>query len=388
MYNIVYNYIKGELIHMTTYLIKSFKRIEDIRQKGKIKHLLLDIIFIAIVATLADMDDWEEIEEYAKLKRKWFEKYLELPYGIPSGDTIKRVFQAIDSKLFLQCFMEWTQLIAEKINKQGIVAIDGKTMCGSYDNSTGKKALHIVSAWFSETGMVLGQVKTYEKSNEITAIPELLDILNITGNIVTIDAMGTQKDIAEKIISRKGDYVLALKGNHPLLHSEVVEFFEEIHDEKFRKDYCINHYRQVDKGHGRNEIRDYYITSKINWMDARKEWKELTSIGMVIYTRESKEDKKQECRYFLCSIDADTEKFSYAVRKHWGIESMHWSLDVTFREDAKRTRKENAPENLAILHKFAYNILKNEKSDKKSLKIKRLRASLNEEYLEKLFSGM
>lgn len=369
-------------------LVDIFEKVEDTRQQGKVKHLLLDIIFIAIVATVAGIDDWEDMEEYALQKEVWFRKYLELPNGVPSCDTIKRAFQVIEPKAFLQCFMEWTQFLSEKINNAGVIAIDGKTMRSTYDDKNNKKALHIVSGWFSETGMVLGQVKTFEKSNEITAIPELLDILAVTGNIVTIDAMGTQKDIAEKIISKKGDYVLALKGNHPILHSEVIEFFKEAESKEFCEEYAIKHITQNDKGHGRIEKREYYITSKINWMDGRKDWKGLNSIGMVVYTRVKKnEEKKTECRYFLCSINDDVDRFAYAVRKHWGIESMHWSLDVTFREDSKRTRKENAPINLSMLYKIAYNILKNDKTVKKSIKTKRLRATLNEEYLEKLLSG-
>jgi len=283
-------------------------------------------------------------------------------------------------------FAEWTQIVAD-IVKGGIVAIDGKTMCGTFDSATGKKALHIVSAWFSETGMVLGQVKTTEKSNEITAIPELLDILDIAGYIVTIDAMGTQKEIAEKIIKKKGDYVLALKGNHPLLYEEVEEFFKEVEDEKYRKEHSINIYQDYNKGHGRIERRTYCITSDIRWMDAKKEWKKLTSIGMVKYHSEQNGQKKCEKRYFLCSIDDNAQKFANAVRKHWGIESMHWSLDVTFKEDSKRVRKDNAPENLSVLHKFAYNILKLEKSKKRrSLKAKRFKASGSLDYLEKILS--
>jgi predicted transposase YbfD/YdcC len=269
----------------------------------------------------------------------------------------------------------------------GVIAIDGKTMRGTHDSSSGKKALHIVSAWFSETGMVLGQVKTSEKSNEITAIPQLLDILSIRGNIITIDAMGTQKEIAKKIVDKKGDYVLSLKGNQPTLLKEVELFFREVGSEKYREEYGIKHFRQIDNGHGRVECRDYYITDRIGWMDARKEWEKLTTIGVAVYSREEKGEKKKERRYFICSIKPDVERFAHAVRNHWGIESMHWSLDITFLEDSKRTRKDNGPENLSVLHKFAYNITRNDKGVKKSLKIKRLRASMSEKYLEKLLSG-
>ena len=343
-------------------------------------------VFIAIVATVAGADDWESMQFFAQDNIDWFRKYIPLTNGVPSHDTIERVFKQINPKIFMKCFMEWTQLVAN-IFKKGIIAIDGKTMCSTYDLATGKKALHIVSAWFSETDMVLGQVKTTEKSNEITAIPELLDILDIAGHIVTIDAMGTQKDIAEKIIKKKGNYVLALKGNHPLLNKEIEEFFKEAEDKKYQKEYGINTYQNYDKGHGRIEHRSYYITSNISWLDARKEWKKLTSIGMVKYHSEQNGKKTCETRYYICSIEADAIKFANAVRKHWGIESMHWSLDVTFNEDSKRVRKDNGPENLSVLHKFAYNILKLEKSKKRSsLKAKRFRASYNLDYLEKVLS--
>lgn len=370
----------------TTKLIKVLNRIPDIRQQSKVLHSLVDIVFIAIVATVAGADDWESMQFFAQDNIDWFRKYIPLTNGVPSHDTIERVFKQINPKIFMKCFMEWTQLVAN-IFKKGIIAIDGKTMCSTYDLATGKKALHIVSAWFSETDMVLGQVKTTEKSNEITAIPELLDILDIAGHIVTIDAMGTQKDIAEKIIKKKGNYVLALKGNHPLLNKEIEEFFKEAEDKKYQKEYGINTYQNYDKGHGRIEHRSYYITSNIRWLDARKEWKKLTSIGMVKYHSEKDGKKTCETRYYICSIEADAIKFANAVRKHWGIESMHWSLDVTFNEDSKRVRKDNGPENLSVLHKFAYNILKLEKSKKRSsLKAKRFRASYNLDYLEKVLS--
>lgn len=277
--------------------------------------------------------------------------------------------------------MEWTQLVSD-IMEGSIVAIDGKTMCGSHDKAAGKKALHIVSAWFSETGLSLGQAKTSEKSNEITAIPELLAILDITGQIVTIDSMGTQKAIAEKIIEKNGDYVLALKGNHPLLYEEVVQFFEPIQDVKFREEYEIISHVEKDQGHGRIEKIEYYITSKIGWLDARKDWRNLTSIGLVIYNREENGEQKTEKRYYLCSINNKAQQFARAARRHWGIESMHWSLDTTFNEDAKRVRKDNGPENLALLQKFAFNLLKMDTSLKKSLKKKRFMASFNLKYLE------
>lgn len=365
-------------------LISILEEIPDYRQQGKVHHPLVSLVFSAIVATIAGADDWECIEEFVIERMEWLNKYVSFPYGAPSHDTYERVFQRIDPKLMLQSFQQWTNLFTSII-KGGVVAIDGKTMCGTKNELTGKKALHIVSAWFSETGMVLGQIKTEEKSNEITAIPELLDILDVTGCIVTIDAMGTQYDIADKIIDKKADYVLSLKGNHPLLHEEVVNLFEKAREAQYRQEHKINTFKQLEKGHGRIECREAFITSEIQWMkEAKRNWRELKSIGMIIYSREESTVKTTEYRYFLCSIPADAEKFANAVRKHWGIESMHWSLDTTFNEDSKRVRKDNAPENLAIMLKFAYNYLKKETTFKKSLRKKRFKASLNLHYLESI----
>jgi len=366
-------------------LIEILSSIPDIRQEAKVRHNLVDIIFIAIVATLANAEDWALMEIFATENEEWLRKYITLPNGIPSHDTIERAFKWIDPKMFLKSFTEWTEMVSE-ITKCGVVAIDGKTMRGTHDKINGKKALHIVSAWFSETGLVLGQVKTSEKSNEITAIPELLSIIDVTGCVVTIDAMGTQKDIAAKIIEKKADYVLALKGNQKLLHEDIIEFFKKNDDKNFSAEYNIQKYSEKDQGHGRIESRSYYISSRIDWLESREEWKQLNSIGMVVYTREENGEKKTEKRYYLCSIGDDAKKFAYAVRKHWGIESMHWSLDVSFNEDSKRTRKDNSPENLSLLHKFAYNILKLDKNEKKSLRARRYKAGVSRKYLEKVIA--
>ncbi len=366
--------------------ISIFKPVPDERQTAKIKHCLTEIIFIAIVATVAGADDWEEIEYFAIEKEEWLRKYLTLSNGIPSHDTIERCFSWINPKIFLQCFMEWTAMVSQVI-KGGIVAIDGKTMRGTADESNGKKALHVVSAWFSETGMVLGQVKTHEKSNEITAIPELLDLLDVTGCIVTIDALGTQKDIVRKIKKdKKADYVLALKANHPLLYDEVIRYFDDrLHDVSLTAD-PLESYQEIEKGHGRIEKRQYYLTPNIDWIAEKKEWEGLSAIGMVTYTSEKAEKKEQMRRYYLCSLKS-IKPFAKAVRQHWGIESMHWSLDVTFNEDAKRVKKDRAPENLAILHRLALNIMKMDKSKKTSLKKKRRIAGWNESFLERIFEN-
>jgi len=374
---------------ISTY-VDLFRDMPDVRQKGKVRHLLVDILFVSIIGAMAGCSDYEEIEWFAIDCKSWFDKYLELPNGIPSHDTIERTFKWLDPKCFLQAFVKFTQMAMAQAG-QGVIAIDGKTMRGTADDT--RKPLHIVSAWFSETKMVLGQVATDVKSNEITAIPALLEMLHVTNHIVTMDAMGTQKDIAELIRNKKGDYVLALKGNHPTMQDEVVLFFSEERIPAWQEQYQIQHVHRIEKGHGRNEKRDWYITDHIEWLSEKAKWAGLKSIGMCERTWETKGgQKKSDRRYFLCSIDADPHKFAYATRNHWGIESMHWTLDVTFNEDSRRNRTDYSAENLSVLLKFAYNVhRKDHVRDMMSFKGKRIsirrqmrRAMMSEVYLEKL----
>lgn len=342
--------------------VNLFKSIPDTRQPWKIRHLLHEIIFICIAGTLCGCDDFESIEFFATQKREWLSKYLALPNGIPSHDTMERAFQVLDTSSFLLAFVEFTKMAAAQMG-QGVIAIDGKTMRGTGDKLL--RPAHIVSAWFSETGMVLGQLKTEEKSNEITLIPKLLEMISVKGHVVTIDAMGTQEAIATKIVEKSGDYVLALKANHPTLFDEVKSYFSSDVLAEIRKNaelgqnvgetgYC----RHIQKGHGRAERREYYITSDIKWMkEALAKWPKLQSIGMVRYLRDEKGDATTDVRYFITSIDASAEKFAYCVRNHWGIESMHWVLDTVFNEDKRRARKVDAAENLAMTTKFVFNLL-------------------------------
>jgi predicted transposase YbfD/YdcC len=359
-----------------------FTIIFDPRQEGKVRHKLIDVLFIAVAATICGCDEWEEIEEWAIAKEEWLRQYLELPNGIPSWYTIERVLDCIDPKQFEKCFTEWMKEITQ-FKEGDVVAIDGKTMRGTADRSNAKRAVHIVSAWCSSDKLVLGQVKTDEKSNEITAIPELLDLLFIKGAIVTIDAMGCQKDIATKIVKeKKADYVLSLKDNHETLKSEVEEYFKDAEKANFKDDKILQ-YSTLEKGHGRVEERLYYYSTDINWMEARKDWTKLTGIGMVIRRVEINGEKTEERAYHLGSVRT-AEEYARGVRMHWGIESTHWSLDVTFREDASRTRKDCAPQNLALLKRMVLNMVKKdkEKYPKKSLKRRRFMASLYDEYLE------
>lgn len=361
---------------------KHFMIIFDPREDGKVWHKLIDVLFIGIAATLCGFNEWEDMEIWAKEKEDWLRKYIELPNGIPSWSTIRRVFDFIEPKQFEICFAEWMKELT-KIKKGTIVAIDGKTMRGTADACSGKKAIHIVNAWCSENKMILGQVKTDDKSNEITAVPELLDMLFIKGCIVTVDAMNTQKDIVKKIVKeKKADYVVALKENHPIMYNEVKEYFEWEGKNNFNNDKIEKH-RTIDKGHGRIEERIYYYSTDIKWMDARKDWEKMNGIGMVVRTVEEKGKRTEEKAFHFGSVTTVTE-YAEGVRKHWGVESTHWLLDVTFREDASKTRKGQAPENIAMLKRLAMNMVRKDQTryPKKSLRIRRVHALLKEEYLD------
>jgi predicted transposase YbfD/YdcC len=366
--------------------IELFSSIPDERQEWKVKHKLVDIIFIAVVATVADCDDWEEIEWFAKLKENWFRKYLELPNGIPSHDTIERVFSWIDPDKFKAAFFSWV-FLAMGIKPPGVVAIDGKAMRGTKD--TDKGALYVVNAWFSENGMVLGQVFADAKSNEITAIPKLIDILELSGQIVTMDAAGTHVNIAQGIVDGGGDYVLALKGNQGNMFDAVSFFFEE--ELKGQSDFTIKRMTTGEKGHGRIEKRTYYMTDQIEWLDKKDDWPNFKSIGMVRNHTEkiSTGEVSDEIRYFISSLPCEVSRFAYAVRNHWGVENMHWSLDTTFNEDGRRSRKNNSAKNLAQLLRLSYDIIKSCELPKK-MPLKRLRkqAMVDEKYLEKLISAV
>lgn len=366
-----------------------FSVIQDLRQQGKVLHKLIDILFIAVAGFLAGADDWDIVIMFAEERIDWFKKYLELPNGIPSVHTFRRVFRMIEPKQFEKCFILWTKDIARR-SKGSVVAIDGKTVRGAKDAGREKSPVHIVSAWSSQNHLFLGQVKTDEKSNELTAIPELLDLLLLNGSIVTLDAMGTQKDIARKIVKDKeADYVLALKKNQENLYKDVEDYFIFAREENF-KDIEYQFTRTVEKGHGRIDVREYYLISDISWLESRKGWEGLRAVGKVVCRSRQKDKETEETRYFLSSVTNITD-FSNAVREHWGIESMHWILDVVFNEDKSRIRKENEPENAALLRKMALNILKiDTQQDKandvrpRSYNAKRYKAAVNVNYLEKV----
>lgn len=363
-----------------------FENLTDPRRDNK-RHKLIDIITIAICAVICNADNYEQICLFGNAKYDWFKKFLELTHGIPSADTFERIFSRIDPEEFKQSFLDWIQAIRE-ITKGEVVAVDGKTLRRSHDKSNGKSAIHMVSAWASANGIVLGQRKTDAKSNEITAIPELLKTLEIAGCIVTIDAMGCQTKIAEDIVNKNADYVLALKGNQSNLHKNIALYFEEQAAKQF-KGGPYDYYETVDGEHGKIEIRRYWTTSDIDWLQGKEDWQNLNTICMVERERHFTEKIEKETSYYIGSLESDAKQFGDAIRNHWGIEnSLHWVLDVSFREDDSRARKGNAPENLAVLRHIALNLIKKETTaKKKSIKSKRLKAGWDNDYLMKILEG-
>ena len=364
-----------------------FSAIEDPRVSNHNKrHELTDILILTILAVICGADGWVGVESFGRGKLAWLKTFLVLPNGIPSHDVIGNVFSRINSEQLRHCFLSWIKSL--ELNTSGeLIAIDGKTLRHSYDTKQGLRAIHMVSAWAVKNRLVLGQIKTAEKSNEITAIPELLKILDIKNSTVTIDAMGCQKNIAQDIIQGDGDYVLALKGNHEKLHKDVALFFEEACKNNFTE--VAHEYMETkDEDKGRIEIRRYWVTEKVDSLSGKQDWENLTTIGMVESERHIKGKVSIEKRYYISSLKSDVKKFSYAARGHWGIENnLHWTLDVSFNEDQCRIRKDNAPENLAVLRHIAVNLLGGEKSVKLGIRNKRLRAGWAENYLIKILQS-
>lgn len=360
-----------------------FGEIEDPRMDRNKKHLLGEILFIALCSILVGGENFKDMETFGRSKQAWLKGYLKLPYGVPSHDTFRRIFCLLKPEHFSETLINWTQALREQSDGE-IVAIDGKSLRRT--GKTKEDIVHVVSAWAATNRLVLGQLKVDGKSNEITAVPELLRRLELTGCIVTLDAMGTQKNIAKEISEADADYVLALKGNHQIAHQEIKSFVDDAIKQQATH---LQSWESVEKDHGRIETRKAWITEQTSWFADTDKWEKLTSFGAVELTRETSSGTTTERRYFLCSIKADAKNFAHAVRSHWGIEnSLHWVLDVSLNEDQSRTRTQNAAENLALLRKIALNCLRQESSKpKKSIKTKQLSAALNENYLATLLNA-
>jgi len=335
---------------------------------------------------ISGAEGWSDIAQYGRTKEVWLKTFLALPNGIPTDDTFARVFARLDSEAFARCFAGWTRSIKKQMRGK-VVSIDGKSLRHSFDTATGKAAIQMVSAWANECRLVLAQQKVDAKSNEITAIPKLLEMLDLEGCIVTIDAMGTQKEIARQIIDKKADYVLSLKLNQGHAHEEVSHFFEM----GLRKGFGgikVHTHETTDHAHGRVDEVRYYQTDQIDWLVAKDDWEGLASIGMVQRERAQKGETQSETHYFLSSLPGKVRQFAKAVREHWGIEnSLHWQLDISFDEDSSRIRKDRAPENLATVRHIALNMLQQEKTLKRGVKGKRLQAAWDNDYLVAILTG-
>jgi predicted transposase YbfD/YdcC len=364
-------------------IIEHFASLADPRiERGK-AHQLIDIVILAICAVVCGADGWEAIEEFGQTRLAWLRRYIPLANGIPAHDTIARVLSRISAAGFERCFASWVGACAH-VTEGEVIAVDGKTVRRSHDRRHRRSALPVVSAWATRNGVVLGQRKTEAHSNEIEAIPKLLEVLDLKGCIVTVDAMGCQEAIAAKIIEQKADYVLAVKGNQGHLHEEIREFFETAFAQGFRG-VKHDYHEDIDKGHGRREVRRYWLSPVLSTLSAPERWAGLKAIGLVEAERWIGEQVSVERRYYISSCYGGAQTFGQAVRGHWGIEnSLHWVLDMTFREDESRLRRGEAAHNFSLLRRLALNLLKRETSMKKGIKQKRLKAGWDEAYLAKV----
>jgi predicted transposase YbfD/YdcC len=355
-------------------------------RRGKVTYPLINILTIALCATIAGADDFVAMADWGRQKRDWLGQFLDLSRGIPSHDRFNAVFRALKPEPLQRCLVSWITALHEVTAGQ-LVAIDGKTLRQSFDKADAKSALHMVSAWATANKISLGQVAVAEKSNEITAIPKLLELLEISGSIVTIDAMGCQTEIAEKIVEKEADYVLAVKGNQPTLHAGIMGFFLDHMEDDFAR-VKVSRHETKEKGHGREERRTYYVCDVPEDLPDRRRWKGLKRIGLAISDTVRSGKPCDDVRSYIMSRALSARSFGGAVRGHWGIEnSLHWQLDMSFSEDRSRVRKDHADANMAALRRMALGLLKNEVSKRVGIKNKRLVAAWSTDYLRQVLFG-
>jgi len=366
-------------------IIQHFGAVPDPRVNRRKRHLLVDIIVITICAVLSGADGWVEVQRFGLAKLAWFMSFLTLPNGIPSHDTFGRVFALLNPQVFENCFQEWLKTIAQLLRGE-VIPIDGKELRGSHDHFRGQEAIRLVSVWAQTNGLVLGQIKVEDRSNEITAMPKLLSLFDLEECIVTADAMGCQKGIAKAILAQKADYVLAVKENQKTLYTDLIGLFQEAEKVQYRHvahDYC----QTTDKGHGRIEIRRCWVITDEVYLHylASLKWPGLRAIAMVVGERQVGDKITTAVRYYISSLPGSARTMLRAVRRHWGIEnSLHWVLDIAFREDKSRVRVGHAAENLSIIRRIALNLLKREKTVKVGIKVKRQMAGWDQAYLLKV----
>lgn len=367
-------------VQATAVFLRFFTGLKDPRRPN-VRHVFSDILTIAILAVFCKSDDWAEIVEWAKAQREWLKTFLALPRGIPSAQTFRRVLAAIDPDAFERCFIAWSSALAQASGER-FIAIDGKTLRRSFQHAWDKQGLHLVSAWCQQNQLVLGQIATDQKSNEITAIPRLLELLDLKGAILTIDAMGCQRQIAARIVEGQADYVLAVKDNQPTLHAKVRLLMDDAILEKLQ-DMRGDYFEQTTGGHGRIETRRVWVTDEVHHLKDIGDWPGLASLVAVECTRQVIGGKTStERRYYISSLKGcDAKRMAEVVQAHWGVENkLHWRLDMSFREDESRIRKGHGAENFSRLRRIVLNKLKADPR-KVSLKVKRYRCSIDRQYL-------
>jgi len=369
-----------------TSLVAHFRRIPDPRVRRTRRHALVDVLVITLCAVICSADDWVSIAQFGRAKRKWFRRFLTLRHGIPSHDTFGRVFAALDPETIQAAFLAWVETVADLLPGE-VIAVDGKTLRRTFDTVSAKAAIHLVSAWATQQGLCLGQMQTDAKSNEITVIPRLLEVLALAGRVVTIDAMGGQTDIARTIQAKGGEYVLSLKGNQTRLHEDIVTFFADAQARDCR-DLAHTTAETVDGDHGRIEVRRAWATDDLSWLTDRRRWAGLRSVLRVDSERTVGTHTTRESRFFISSLAPDAAHLARIVRGHWAIENgLHWVLDVAMRQDHTRIRTGHAPENLAILQHLALNRLKQERTEKLGVENKRLLSGWDHDYLLRVIMG-